>query len=552
MLANLFSPRPSATSSAWMRGYDSRFFESLGTPWAQSDAGIGVSPQVALTIGVVYRAVNVLAHAVATVPLVIMRETEDGEKERARAHPQYRLLHDEANGWTTSFRFRHLCVVRMLLWGNFYAELLPGYYGPAQMVPLDPNGTRVADQLGDGRLVYVTPGKRPGERERTLMQEEVLHVRGMSLDGKSGIPLTTFARNAMGLALAAEKHGSLFMRRGAQFSGILTTEKPMSPTERAANEKAWNEARGGIAGSGGVPLLEGGMKFDQTSSTNRDSQWTEARDFQIAELGPRYLGVPGLLCGYPDKTATYASAQEMRQVFVDTGVTPITDSIAAEMTRSVVTGTREGYYASFLLEGLLKGDLKTRYEAHRTAIMTGWKSRNEVRRIEGDNPGPPELDEFFEPLNLGKTGDDGTETPPRSPQRKREPDDSEDADDDQDAVAVAPIAPAVPSAAEARLRELGAAEARRLLRREVSAIVGSGAQKGAARRYAADPSGWRAWLAEFYGGHAANVSDGLCVPYGVAKAYCDEQQARLMESVAAVERFEAEALPRLMAMIGGA
>jgi HK97 family phage portal protein len=545
MLASIFgTDRRRPRASVGFRPFDMRdpatWFDSLGT---RSDAGVLVSPEVALTIGVVYRAINVLAHAVATVPLVIYRSLDGEGKERDNSHPQYRMLHDQPNAWQTSFQFRHLMVSRMILWGNYFAQLLPGRGGIGQMVPLDPNPsvTRIVDQLGDGRLVYVTRFLEKGVYgpEVKLLQDDVLHVRSFSKDGKSGVPLTDFARNAMGLALAAEKHGSMFMRRGAQFSGILTTPGSMDEPTRAHNEAAWNKARGGMAGTGTVPLLEGGMDFKQTSSTNKDSQWLETRDFQIADLGPRFLGVPGLLCGYPDKTATYASAQEMRQVFVDNGVMPLTDNIRAELNRSVVVGAPDRFQADFLLEGLLRGDIKTRYDAHRIAIMTGWKTRNEIRRIEGDNPGPEELDDFFEPLNLGKAGETpdgaGSDGTPAAPRRRQQPPQEEPEED----------------AAALRLQAIAEGVARGLVRKEITAIVGVGKQLGAARRYASDPAGWRVWLTEFYGEHAKAVSERLRVPWDVAERYCQAQREALEASAAAAERFETEAVPKLVAIATG-
>ena len=60
---------------------------------------------------------------------------------------------------------------------------------------------RIVEQLADGRLVYLTRDRVNGTYapERRILQDEILHLRGFSLDGKSGIPLTKSARQAMGL-----------------------------------------------------------------------------------------------------------------------------------------------------------------------------------------------------------------------------------------------------------------------------------------------------------------------------------------------------------------
>ena len=388
MLATLARPRLKADVT-WSP-IDDRWYREIGG--MRSDAGPVVVPEAALGVAVIFRAVNVLAHAVASVPLVVYQRTSDDGKEKARSHPAYDLLHDQPNPWSTSFRWRHLLMCQSILWGNHYSEIIPGPGGIGGLVPLNPDTTRNVDQLSDGRLVYVTReassnGYGP---ERRLLQDSVFHVRGYSLDGKSGIPLTKLARNAIGLALSAERHGSMFMRNGARLSGFLSTDSPMKKDVREENEAAWNRRYGGSGSTGQIALLTGGLKYSQLSSNNRDSQWLEARQFQVEEL-LRFIGVPGVLVGHPDKTATYASAEQFFLSFVTHSVRPWTENIAQELTSGVVVGAPK-FFSDFVLEGLLRGDIKTRYAAHQLAIMSGWKTRNEVRVEENYNRGPDELD----------------------------------------------------------------------------------------------------------------------------------------------------------------
>src|SRR5690606_33118559 len=108
------------------------------------------------------------------------------------------------------------------------------------------------------------------------------------------------------------------------------------PTEkRKENEEAWRRNWGGPEGSGGTPLLTGGMKYHPIVANNKDSQWIEARSFQVEEI-LRFLGVPGVLVGYADKTATYASAEQFFLSFVTHSVRPWTENIAQELNASVI------------------------------------------------------------------------------------------------------------------------------------------------------------------------------------------------------------------------
>lgn len=504
MLATI--ARPSIKADVTWSPVDPRWYQEIGG--MRSDAGPVVVPEAALGVATVFRAVNVLAHSVASVPLVVYRRTDDEGKERAREHPAYGLLHDQPNAWMTSFRWRHLLMVNAVLWGAHYSEIVPGPGGIGGLKPLAPDLTRVVDQLSDGRLVYLTRDKGPRGLgpERRLLQDDVFHVRGFSLDGKDGIPLTKLARNAIGLALSAERHGSMFMRKGARLSGFLSTDAAMKKEVREENEKAWNRRYGGSSFSGGTALLTGGMKYNPISSTNKDSQWLEARNFQVEEL-LRFLGVPGVLVGHPDKTATYASAEQFFLSFVTHSVSPWTKNISDELNSTVITGGTS-YFTDFILEGLLRGDIKTRYDAHKLAIEAGFKSRNEVRLEENYNRGPDELDEFLHPMNMQAAGDP-----------------SPGSDDDEEEEEQREPTPA-DAEARARLAAVTVRSIERLVRREFTAIVGSDDRKGAAVRYADNPEGWADWLDRFYAKHAELIVEDLAADPSVAEAYCAEQVQR--------------------------
>ena len=523
MLAAL--ARPTLHADVSWNATDIRWYREIGGSYA--DTGSVVVPESALSIAAVYRAVNVLAHSVASIPLVVYRRTDDG-KERDHGHPAYDMLHDKPNAFMTSFRWRHLLMTQAVLWGDHYSEIMPGVGGVGGLVPLSPDTTRIVDQLRDGRLVYVTQDKNQNggySDERRLLQDDVLHVRGFSIDGKAGIPLTRLARNAMGLSLSAERHGAMFLKQGARFNGFLTTASPMKEDVRKQNETAWQTQYGGSGASGRTPILTGGLEFKPISANNRDSQWLEARTFQVEEI-LRFLGVPGVLCGYADKTATYASAEQFFLSFVTHTVRPWTENVAAELNNSVIVGAPE-YFAEFVLEGLLKGDIKTRYDAYRIGIASGFLSRNEARATENMNPGPEELDTFLEPLNMVEAG--AEREVPAAPARPTPP-----APDENE------------QANRGQFVSIATRSAQRLVKKELAAIVGVRGKLGAAAKYADKPDGYRAWLETFYADHAVHVSEDLDVPLAIAERYCAGQRERFATVPTDLAGAESESIAALV------
>lgn len=523
--------RPYRADVTWSN-VDPRWYANLPSG-GRSDAGVTVTADKAISISTVYRGIMVLANAIASMPLFVYERVGEDEKRRAPDNPSYPTLHDRPNPWMTSAVWRRLMVKQRILHGNHYSEIVP-VAGGVELHPLDPNVTRVVRRGSDGKKVFVTQDVLPDGRygaKRAIHQDEMLHVMSEFTDeqGLMGVGLIQVARNAMGLSLAGERHGSMFLRKGARLSGIASVPGRMDEEQRKINEAALNRAYGGVDATGSIALTTGGMKFESVTANNKDSQWLELRHFQVEDM-LRFLGVPGVLCNFADKTATYASAEQFFLSNVVYGIGPMAVDIAQELNKSVVIGAPD-FYAEFKLEGLLRGDIRTRYGAHQIAIQSGFMTRNEIRVIEGLNKGPDELDEFLEPVAVAQAPDRGEDDGGDDPPPRRQP--TEDGEDDSEQAK--------------RLNLIAHRAVERLVRKEVAAIAGGNGKMGAAQRFAANPDGWRAWLVSFYDEQATRMTNDLGLDARDAQRYTADQRTRLSAGIPA--NFEQASVNAMLALL---
>ena len=70
-----------------------------------SSAGTRVSVNTALGLSPVWAATKIISESVGQLPFKVYRDTGDGEKEEARTHRAWRLLHDRPNSQTPAGRF---------------------------------------------------------------------------------------------------------------------------------------------------------------------------------------------------------------------------------------------------------------------------------------------------------------------------------------------------------------------------------------------------------------------------------------------------------------
>ena len=464
----------------------------------KSSSGMIVSPEAALAISAVYACVRILAETVAQLPALIQKRMEDGGKERAPEHEMYPLIHDQPNRWQTAFEFWEMLMAHLALRGNAYAYIYREMGTIKALIPMHPSRMSV-EQLPNLKLRYKY--RESDGSATSYVQEEVFHLRGLSSNGITGISVVSLAKDSFGLSLATESFGNRSFTQGARPSGILTTDKKLG--KEAADRMAtdWQETYGSIEGKQKVAVLEDGLKWMSVAMTSEDAQFLETRKFQITEIA-RWFRIPPHLLGDLDR-ATFSNIEQQSLEFVIYTMMPWLRRLEQGILRDLID-EKETYFAEFLVDGLVRGDIKTRYEAYASGINAGWLVPNEAREMENRNK-LEGLDEPRQPLNTAVVGEQPA---------------------------------AKPVGARARLIAFEAAA--RIIRKEIVAISKN------AKKLADNAEAWEAWLKEFYTEHAEDVSKSLRMDPKSAQQYCAEQcRDVLTRGVAVLETWEADRTPEL-------
>ena len=358
-----------------------------------SASGKQVNERTSMQMTAVYSCVRILSEAVASLPLNVYRYTETGGKEKAFDHPLYRLLHDEPNPEMSSFIFRETLMTHLLLWGNAYAQIIRNGKGEViALYPLMPDRMTV-DRDENGRLYYKY---RKSNDDAPTMENgsvilapyDVLHVPGLGFDGLVGYSPIAMAKNAIGLAIAAEEYGSKFYANGAAPSGVL--EHPGTLKDPARVRDSWNSTFGGSSNSHKVAVLEEGMKYTPISISPNEAQFLETRKFQINEIA-RIFRVPPHMVGDLEKSS-FSNIEQQSLEFVKYTLDPWVIRWEQALYRTLLSEEeKKNYFFKFNVEGLLRGDYQSRMQGYATARQNGWMSANDIRELEDLDRIPAEL-----------------------------------------------------------------------------------------------------------------------------------------------------------------
>jgi len=356
-------------------------------------SGKQVNERTALQTTAVYACVRILAEAVASLPLHLYKYTDDGGKERVASHPLYYLLHDEPNSEMTSFVFRETMMAHLLLWGNAYAQIIRDGWGRVMaLYPLLPNRMDVS-RSKKGELLYTylrdknDTWDNPGNEKLTLQRDEVLHIPGLGFDGLIGYSPIAMAKNAIGMALATEEYGAAFFANGANPGGVLQHPGVIKDIQRVKD--SWNTAYQGIGNAHKVAVLEEGMEFKAIGIPPEAAQFLQTRKFQVSEIS-RIFRVPPHMVGDLEKSS-FSNIEQQSLEFVKYTLDPWVVRWEQAIQQSLILPSEKGsLFVKFNVDGLLRGDYKSRMEGYSTARQNGWMSANDIRALEDMNRIPAE------------------------------------------------------------------------------------------------------------------------------------------------------------------
>ncbi|OJF17284.1 MAG: phage portal protein, partial [Bacillaceae bacterium G1] len=414
----------------------------------------------------------------------------------------------------TSFSFRETAMAHLCLWGNAYAEIENDGAGRIRALwPLPPWRVQVERDPATQRLKYIVTLDN-GERQ-ALDVSRVFHVPALSFNGLVGIsPIRWAAREAIGLALATEQFGARFFDQGTNIGGVVTHPKTLSEQASRNLRESINETYAGLGKSHRIMLLEEGMKYERIGIPPEEAQFLETRKFQVTEIARIFRVPPHMLADL--ERATFSNIEHQSIEFVTHTIRPWLVRWEQAIYRDLLfPDERKEYFVEFNVDGLLRGDIESRYRAYAIGRQWGWLSANDIREMENKNP-IPGGDVYWAPVNMIPAE--------MMAAQNVEPEDAPPERATREARAI--------RAAKGRQRTASTFRpvfedaARRIIRREEADVMRS-ARKMIGQR---DTNSFLAWLEDFYREHKEFILAVLAAPL---RSLAEAIQAEAAEEIGA-------------------
>lgn len=332
----------------------------------------------------VFRAIRVIAQAVAGIPVLLYERAEDGVRE-VYDHPALDLLRNPNPLDRSYATAMEAFISTLMLSGEAYMLRLPERGRPSELWLLRPDYVRVYrdDQGMPTRYDY------DAGRGRTVRYsaDQVLHVRFWNpLDPVRGLAPLEAAARSVDQNNAGRAWNTAMLQNGGVPAGVLQASGNLSEQQRAALREAFRRRHAGPSGAGNVLLLEGDLSYQPVGLDAHDLSWLEGLKLSAREIAIAY-GVPPELLG-DSENKTYSNYQEARRAFYTETVMPLAGRVLQELSEFVAQRFSPGLFYAYDRDGIeaLSEDRNAVWDRVLRALERSMLTVNEAREAVGYTP----------------------------------------------------------------------------------------------------------------------------------------------------------------------
>jgi len=380
---------------------------------SRSMTGLTISQATAVSVSTVFACVTIRAKDVARCEPRLLPAGGPRSFAGVTDHPVARIFKNP-NRIQTWFEFAFQMHVAFLLRANAYAIILRDGRGiPTSLIPVNPDQVFLYE-APDGSIFYNVA--RYSMFQTSILsgvplmipEDDVFHLRGLTFNMLAGASTIGIARDSIGVALGLEQQAARFIGNGARPSGVLQTAKQLSEPAAKRLREQWAQLRSGIQNVGTTAILEDGIEWKPMNLTSVDLEFMDQRKFSIEDIA-RFFGTP------LHKLAVAGEVGKLKldqadQAYVNSTIMPDLEAWEQKFEK-VFNLDADKLIADFDERKLLRAEEATRINNQRLQVMSGLKTQNECRAIEGDPP-MPGGDVLLRPVNLAASGSDMSGTAP--------------------------------------------------------------------------------------------------------------------------------------------
>ena len=321
-----------------------------------------IDREKALTIPAVSSAVGLICDSFAMIPFKLYQKTiKDGKKQTTEVEDErVNIINSDTKDTLDGFQFKKAICEDYLLGKGGYAyinkrgnKFFGLNYVKDNKITIEKN----ADVIFKNYSILVD--------EKTYRPYNFIKLLRNTKDGASGIGYIVEINKSLQTAYKRILYELDLMKTNGNKKGFIKSKNRLDEKGMKSLKEAWNNY---YNGNSSCVILNEGMEFQEASNTSVENQLNEKNKTFSDEI----------------KEIFHISANN--EEFIKNAVMPIAYAFCTALNRDfLLEKEKSSYYFAPDLTELSKCSIKDRYEAYQIAITAGFKTRNEVRYLEGDD-----------------------------------------------------------------------------------------------------------------------------------------------------------------------
>lgn len=392
----LRSLRPSAAHNVWTDPSAWQgFVMGAGSP---SSAGERITPGTISTLAAGHACIDVVSSDIAKIPFKL-RQTVGRGSVAVKDNRVQVLIHEEPNPETTPIVFWKTLVADRLGWGAGYGEIIRTRGDEADSL-WNIHPSRVRRRRDKDGTLWFEVLRDNHDRDR-VEAADMIEIRA-----PRGVSVVRVGAESFGRALAEDRFSASWLGQAISPSALLTTPDDKTKEQRDNIRADWNEHMAGASSAGKMAVLDGAWTFQPLAMSPSDGELLASRQYSVEEVC-RWFRVPPEKVYRNMNTAGWAARENINIAYVTDSLMPHYVEIEQEVGRKLLTPAErsDGLFVRFVVQGLLRGDMKTRVTYYRMMQMMGALSPNDIAELEDRNGMGPAGDVKLLPLNLAPVAD---------------------------------------------------------------------------------------------------------------------------------------------------
>lgn len=347
-----------------------------------------------------FASVRILAEQISALPLrtyvesgEISKPTKDGQLVKSPSVIDTRVT------WVRK------AVISLASHGNAYG-IITGFdaLGFATGIEWIPSNEVYVDDASFTNPRYYWASASSGYAE--IPRERIVHIPWFVEPGqvKGLSPIKAFARS-IGVGLHAQEYGSSWFQNGG------VPPATFKNTQKTISSEQAEEITARLVASlrSGRPLTYGAdWEFSAIEINPEDAQFIQTLKMNATQIAAIFGVPPEWVGGETGGSLTYNNPEQNSFYVYTTVLLPWLTLIEDHLSGLLP----DRHFVKFKPDGILRGDTKSRYEAHKIGIDAGFLTVDEVREMENRSPLPKPK----EPTQIQVPPANDPTNPPQDPQ----------------------------------------------------------------------------------------------------------------------------------------